>query len=132
MQIFVDQLCHDTVAVTRHNPETHRSVVLVARTCFSPQSRNSASYIPPLHLPGTLFSHSSFNVIGANSFLGLVDEILFEANLTRPLKGDSGSSSGGHEIKSLRRKKFSSDADQKFLLGLSEYRFNVQEHIKYY
>lgn len=57
----------DIVAVTRHNPETHESVVLVAFTAFSHPDINAASYqrsIKPLEVEGTL------------------DEIIFEASLS--------------------------------------------------
>ncbi|CAG2168340.1 unnamed protein product, partial [Oppiella nova] len=62
---FVDQRDTDTVAVTRHNPQTHESVVLVARTAFQKPSDPKASpYLPPLRIDG------------------LIDKILFETRMT--------------------------------------------------
>ena len=34
-QIFVDQINGDITAITRHNPTTNESVLLIANTCFS-------------------------------------------------------------------------------------------------
>lgn len=57
----------DIVAVTRHNPKTHESFVLVAFTAFSHPDINAANYqrdIRPLRVEG------------------VVDEIVFEADLS--------------------------------------------------
>lgn len=57
----------DTVAVTRHNPDTHESVILVAFTAFGHPEVNAAFYqrnIKPLEFEGTL------------------DEIIFESTLS--------------------------------------------------
>lgn len=52
-QVFVDQMTADVVAVTRHNPETHQSVVLVAHTAFKhPSDDSQQGYIRPLVLDG--------------------------------------------------------------------------------
>lgn len=60
--MYVDQIDPDIVAVTRHCPETHESVVLVAFTAFN-QPRNDRREIKPLRVEGIL------------------DEIVLEASL---------------------------------------------------
>lgn len=57
----------DIVAVTRHNPKTHESLVLVAFTAFSHPDQNAGDYqrgIKPLRVEG------------------VVDEVVFEATLS--------------------------------------------------
>lgn len=64
-QVFVDQMHPDIVAVTRHNPNTHQSVILVAHTAFSKPNPNAgATGVRPLQFEGSL------------------DEIILEAELT--------------------------------------------------
>lgn len=66
-QVYVDQMDPDIVAVTRHNPKTHESFVLVAFTAFGYPDLNAANYqrgIRPLRVEG------------------VVDEIVFEATLS--------------------------------------------------
>ena len=54
-QVYVDQMTADVVAVTRHNPETHQSIVLVAHTAFKhPGDHAQQGYIRPLVLDGQL------------------------------------------------------------------------------
>ena len=61
----MDQRDYDTVVVTRHNPKTHESVVLVARTAFKkPIDPNSTGFMVPLRIDGT------------------IDRILFETRMT--------------------------------------------------
>ena len=62
---YVDQRDYDTVVVTRHNPRTHESVVLVARTAFNkPLDPNATGFLSPLRIDGT------------------IDKILFETRMT--------------------------------------------------
>ncbi|TRY95818.1 hypothetical protein DNTS_022038 [Danionella cerebrum] len=54
-QVFVDQLDEDTVAVTRHCPTTHQSVVTVARTAFkNPETHKYKEHLPPMYIPGKI------------------------------------------------------------------------------
>lgn len=62
---FVDQRDGDTVVVTRHNPQTHESVVLVARTAFQkPLDPNATGFLAPLRIDGN------------------IDKILFETRMS--------------------------------------------------
>ncbi|TNN22584.1 Glycogen debranching enzyme [Liparis tanakae] len=56
-QVFVDQVDADVVAVTRHCPSTHQSVVAVCRTAFhNPKTHQYAATVPPMFIPGTTSS----------------------------------------------------------------------------
>lgn len=53
-QVFVDQMHPDVVAVTRHNPKTHKSVILVAHTSFGiPNPNASSTGVRPLQFEGS-------------------------------------------------------------------------------
>ena len=63
-QVYVDQMTADVVAVTRHCPVTHQSIVLVAHTAFNhPNDGTQQGYIKPLVLDGR------------------VEEVVFEAQV---------------------------------------------------
>lgn len=53
-KVYVDQLDEDTVAVTRHCPSTHQSVVTVSRTAFkNPETHQYREHLAPMYIPGT-------------------------------------------------------------------------------
>ncbi|XP_065187406.1 glycogen debranching enzyme-like isoform X3 [Sycon ciliatum] len=62
-QVYVDQVSESVVAVTRHNPETHDTVILIAHTAFQKMPEHEepteefmgvSSYIPPLVVQGVV------------------------------------------------------------------------------
>ncbi|XP_076827095.1 glycogen debranching enzyme-like isoform X2 [Brachyhypopomus gauderio] len=54
-QVYVDQLDEDTVAVTRHCPSTHQSVVTVSRTAFKhPKKHRYRGRVAPMFIPGQI------------------------------------------------------------------------------
>lgn len=99
-QVFVDQMDTDIVAVTRHCPETHQTVVLVAFTAFShpTQAPGFQRDVKPLRIEGTL------------------DEIVLEACLSH----DSTPYSTPMSFKK----------DDGYINGLDEYRVAVREHLQ--
>ncbi|XP_062848726.1 glycogen debranching enzyme-like isoform X2 [Trichomycterus rosablanca] len=54
-QVYVDQLDEDTVAITRHSPRTHQSVVTVSRTAFkNPKTHHYRESVSPMYIPGQI------------------------------------------------------------------------------
>ncbi|XP_026882893.2 amylo-alpha-1, 6-glucosidase, 4-alpha-glucanotransferase a isoform X3 [Electrophorus electricus] len=54
-QVFVDQVDEDIVAVTRHCPSSHQSVVAVCRTAFqNPKHHSYSDEVPPMFIPGKI------------------------------------------------------------------------------
>ncbi|XP_028282971.1 glycogen debranching enzyme isoform X1 [Parambassis ranga] len=55
IQVYVDQVDADIVAVTRHCPSTHQSVVAVSRTAFKdPKTHKYDNSGPPMFIPGKI------------------------------------------------------------------------------
>ncbi|CAH0555446.1 unnamed protein product [Brassicogethes aeneus] len=105
-QVYVDQMDADIVAVTRHNPESHESYILVAFTAFGHPgefSENQQRNIKPLRFEGNLV------------------EIAVEATLSHVgvKSGKSKFTNSNNFVK-----------DNKFINGLSEYQVSLKEHIQ--
>ncbi|CAF3847295.1 unnamed protein product [Rotaria sp. Silwood1] len=64
-QLMVDQLSTSALLITRHNPETHKSVLLIAHTSFFQPS-------------------GKWEYINSLSIEGVIDDILFEASINHP------------------------------------------------
>ncbi|XP_011307475.1 glycogen debranching enzyme isoform X1 [Fopius arisanus] len=102
-QVFVDQMDPDVVAVTRHSPGTHESVVLVAFTAFHHPDSNARDLrrnVRPLRVEG------------------VVEEIILEASLlykdgTTPFK-----------FPDMHQK------NAQYINGLGDYVINMREHIQ--
>nr|XP_033506767.1 amylo-alpha-1, 6-glucosidase, 4-alpha-glucanotransferase a isoform X1 [Epinephelus lanceolatus] len=55
IQVYVDQVDADIVAITRHCPSTHQSVVAVCRTAFwNPKTHQYDTKVPPMFIPGKI------------------------------------------------------------------------------
>jgi glycogen debranching enzyme len=62
---MVDQLSTSALLMTRHNPQTHKSVLLIAHTSFF-QPSEKWEYISPL------------------SIQGVIDEVILETSINHP------------------------------------------------
>ncbi|XP_050313135.1 glycogen debranching enzyme isoform X2 [Anthonomus grandis grandis] len=104
-QVYVDQMDADIVAVTRHNPKSHVSYILVAFTAFGHPDVHAGNYqrsVKPLRVEGVL------------------QEIVLEASLSHVDVETGGSkyTKFGNFVK-----------DSKWINGLSEYRVSLKQHI---
>ncbi|XP_025075084.1 glycogen debranching enzyme isoform X3 [Pogonomyrmex barbatus] len=105
-QVFVDQIDTDIVAVTRHSPTTHESVVLVAFTAFNhpdPNAHDLRRHVKPLRVEG------------------IVEEIILEASLSH-INIING------KKRYLLPEKYTKD--ENVINGLSEYTLNLKQHIQ--
>lgn len=98
-QIFVDQMDPSIVAVTRHSPTSHQSVILVAHTSFSYPDPNSGP-----------------TGVRSLRFEGSLDEIILEAGLT-------------HSTGPSFQRPFCYKEDEKYINGLNEFKLTFSEHI---
>jgi glycogen debranching enzyme len=102
-QIFVDQINPDVVAVTRHSPVTHQSIILIAHTAFKhPKANTTQGFLKPLEINGT------------------IEEVVLEAQLVHKKSGSGGA-------------RFSAPANQKphptRINGCDEYVCEVRQHL---
>ncbi|XP_066154980.1 glycogen debranching enzyme isoform X1 [Euwallacea fornicatus] len=105
-QVYVDQMDSDVVAVTRHNPDTHSSYVLVAFTAFTHPDEHAHKHqrgIKPLRVEGVL------------------DEIVLEGSLHHV-----DTQSGGSQFAKFQ----TFTKDSQWINGLSDYKVKIKEHIK--
>ncbi|CAK9831681.1 Glycogen debranching enzyme [Anthophora retusa] len=105
-QVFVDQIDSDIVAVTRHSPVTHDSVILVAFTAFKhpdPNANDLRRHVKPLRIEGVM------------------EEIILEASLSHV--GVKNGTSPFHYPEKYEQ-------DENYINGLSEYVLNLKEHIQ--
>ncbi|KAL0277777.1 UNVERIFIED_CONTAM: hypothetical protein PYX00_004943 [Menopon gallinae] len=100
-QVFVDQMNENVVAVTRHNPNTHESIVLVAYTAYAyPMNVHDQPCIKNLELEGVF------------------ENIILESCLE--FTGDGGD-------RFSRPKNFV--RDENYINGLLEYKVKIKENI---
>ncbi|XP_063481653.1 glycogen debranching enzyme isoform X4 [Symphalangus syndactylus] len=85
IQVYVDQVDEDIVAVTRHSPSIHQSVVAVSRTAFrNPKTSFYSKEVPQMCIPGK------------------IEEVVLEARTiernTKPYRKDENSINGMPDI----------------------------------
>lgn len=71
LKVFVDQVTEELVAVTRHCPATHQSMIMMAHTAFRPPPdwaipttatlNTGYSDVPPLCVQGRIKVRTEFN-----------------------------------------------------------------------
>lgn len=99
LQVYVDQMHPDVVAVTRHSPKTHQSIVLVAHNSFGkPALDCGPTGVHPL------------------AFEGNLDEIIFEGHIS-------------HKTGAQFQLPIAFKKDEKYINGLEEYVIPTKEHI---
>ena len=75
LQVYVDQVTEEIVAVTRHSPSTHQSVILMAHTAFGHPQHWA---VPTQSSPNTHFEH-----VPPLTVPGQVTEVVLEARLLK-------------------------------------------------
>ena len=78
----MDQVTEEIVAVTRHSPSTHESVILMAHTAFS--------HPPPWAVPTQSNPNTHFEHVPPLTVPGKVNEVILEARLVRKDGADEG------------------------------------------
>ena len=73
LQIYVDQVTEEIVAVTRHSPSTHQSVILMAHTAFH--------HPPPWAIPTQERPNTHYTHVPPLTVPGVVQEVILEARL---------------------------------------------------
>ena len=78
-QIYVDQFDSDTISVTRHNPQSHESYVMIARTAFSyPDQSVPNTLNKPLEIPSRVIKIlNEANTVHDNQVEGYVRDDRF-------------------------------------------------------
>lgn len=99
-QVYVDQMNPDIVAVTRHSPTTHQSVILVAHTSF-----------------GYPYPNAGPTGIQSLKFEGKLEEIILEASLRNTSLEEFS-----------RPEQYVKNTE--FINGLTEYQSTVKQHIQ--
>lgn len=98
-QVYVDQINPNVVAVTRHSPKSHQTIVLIAHNCFDKPSPDAGiTGVRPL------------------AFEGNLDEIILEANIS-------------HKTGPQFQQPIGFEKDANYINGLTEYAISTKEHI---
>ena len=104
-QIYVDQFDADTVVITRHNPKTHQSFILIARTAFSrPNEWTSQNVHKPLTIPSRVAS------------------VLMEANLEQQQQQQQKQQHSANSQAEFQQ-------SQEYINGLTDYELVLNENV---